>query len=65
VVHTRPAVFAVFEPSPIPFIALMALGFAIGAAGHLYESRTAVATGIALIFLATLLLPLAIYLTDS
>jgi hypothetical protein len=58
-------VLAAFEPSPIPFIALMALGFAVGAAGHLYGSRTAVAGGIAMIFLATLLLPLWIYLTDS
>ena len=56
---------AAFEPSPLPFIALMGLGFAIGAAGHVYGSKTAVATGIGMIFLATLLLPLGLYLTDS
>lgn len=56
---------AVFEPSPLPFIALMGLGFLIGAAGHVYGSKSAVATGIGMIFLATLLLPLGIYLTDS
>ena len=37
---------AAFEPSPLPFIALMALGFAIGIGGHVYKSRTAIATGI-------------------
>jgi hypothetical protein len=58
-------VLAVFEPSPLPFIALMGLGFLIGAAGHVYGSKSAVATGIGMIFLATLLLPLGIYLTDS
>lgn len=58
-------VLAVFDPSPIPFIALMGAGFVVGAAGHLYGSRTLVGTGIAMIFLATLLLPLLIYLTDD
>ena len=35
----RPAVLAVFDPSPFPFIALMGLGFLIGAAGHVYGSK--------------------------
>jgi hypothetical protein len=52
---------AAFTPSPTPFIVLMALGFAIGVAGHLYRSTAAVATGIGLIMLATLLLPLLLY----
>ena len=56
--------FAAFDPSPGPFIALMALGFLVGTLGHVYRSRTAVAVGIALIFMATLLLPLLIYATD-
>jgi hypothetical protein len=54
----------VFDPDPLPFIALMGLGFVIGVAGHIYKSRTAVATGIGMIFVATLLLPLGIYLGD-
>jgi hypothetical protein len=54
----------VFEPDPLPFIALMALGFAIGVGGHLYHSRAAVATGIGMIFVATLLLPLGLYFSD-
>jgi hypothetical protein len=58
------AVLAAFEPSPLPFIALMALGFLIGIGGHVYKSRTAIATGIGMIFTATLLLPLGLYLSD-
>ena len=53
-----------FSPSPLPFIALMALGFLVGVVGHVYRSRPLVATGIGLILLATLLLPLAIYATE-
>jgi hypothetical protein len=55
---------AAFAPSPLPFIALMAVGFLIGVGGHVYRSRAAVATGIGLIFTATLLLPLALSATD-
>jgi hypothetical protein len=54
----------VFDPDPLPFIALMGLGFVIGIAGHIYKSRTTVVTGIGMIFVATLLLPLGIYLSD-
>jgi uncharacterized membrane protein YccC len=54
VVHTAPGV-----EDTQPFLAvLMALGFLVGAAGHLYKSRATVAVGIGLIFLAVLLLPL-------
>ena len=56
---------AAFEPSPLPFIALMGLGFVVGVAGHIYKSRTAIVTGIGMIFVATLLLPLGLYLTDT
>jgi hypothetical protein len=58
-------VLAAFDPSPVPFIALMGLGFLIGVVGHIYRSRTAIATGIGMIFLAALLLPLGLYLSDS
>jgi hypothetical protein len=57
-------VVAAFEPSPLPFIALMGLGFVVGVAGHIYKSRTAIVTGIGMIFVATLLLPLGLYLSD-
>lgn len=62
--HTRPRMLAAFAPSPEPFIALMLVGFLVGTAGHVYGSRTTVAAGIGLIFLATLLLPLGLYLSD-
>ena len=53
-----------FSPSPLPFIALMTLGFVVGVTGHVYRSRALVVSGIGMIFVATLLLPLAIYATD-
>jgi hypothetical protein len=55
---------AAFNPSPTPFVVLMAVGFVVGAVGHVYKSKTLVATGIGLIFMATLGLPLGIYLSD-
>jgi hypothetical protein len=60
----RPVPLAAFDPSPVPFVVLMALGFVLGGVGHLYESKTLIAAGIGLIFLATLGLPLGIYLSD-
>ncbi len=56
---------AAYTPSPYPFIGLMALGFLVGTIGHVYKSKGLIATGIALIFLATLLLPLLLALTDG
>ena len=53
-----------FSPSPVPFVVLMGLGFVVGVTGHVYRSRPLIATGIGLIFVATLLLPLAVYATD-
>ena len=55
---------AAFAPSPEPFLVLMGLGFLVGVGGHVYGSRPAIATGIGLILIATLLLPLALYATD-
>ena len=56
-------VLAAFTPSPLPFIGLMFLGFLVGAIGHVYKSKGAIATGIGMIFLATLLLPLGLALS--
>jgi hypothetical protein len=58
-------VLAAFEPSPVPFLALMGLGFVVGVAGHVYRSRAAVASGVGMIFLATLLLPVVLYLSED
>ena len=49
-----------FRTSPTPFIALMLGGFAVGTFGYLYGSRFIVGIGVAMIFLATLLIPLAL-----
>jgi hypothetical protein len=54
----------VFDRDPLPFIALMGLGFVIGVAGHIYKSRATVAAGIGIIFVATLL-PLGVYISDT
>jgi hypothetical protein len=49
------------DPDVSAFVVVMAIGFLIGTAGHVYKSKTAVATGIAMIFLATVGLPLILY----
>jgi hypothetical protein len=54
------AASAPFRTSPEPFIALAGAGFAIGVLGHLAGSRFLVGLGIAIIFLATLLIPVAL-----
>jgi hypothetical protein len=58
-------VLAAFEPDPLPFIVLMGLGFLVGIGGHVYKSRTAIAAGIGMIFVATILLPLGLYINDK
>ena len=55
---------AAFDPSPVPFVMLMGAGFLIGGLGHLYKSKTMIIIGIGLIFMATLGLPLGLYLSD-
>ena len=55
---------AAFDPSPTPFVVLMGVGFLVGTIGHVYKSNTLIATGIGLIFMATLGLPLGLYLSD-
>jgi hypothetical protein len=52
-----------FNPSPKPYIALLAAGFLIGALGHLFKAKVMIATGIMLIFSATILIPLYVQLT--
>ena len=55
-----------FLPDTIsPYLILMLVGFLVGAGGHLYKSKFVVAIGIVMIFLATLLLPLAVIATEE
>ena len=48
---------------PEAFMALLIAGFVIGTLGHIYKSKTAVATGIVMIFMATVGLPIYLQLT--
>ena len=45
-----------------PYVAMMGIGFFLGVFGHLSRSRWLVVIGILLIFLATLLFPIAVNL---
>ena len=53
-----------FETSPWPFIMLFGAGFGIGVLGHLYGSKVLVAFGIAIVFCATLILPIALSISN-
>jgi len=44
-----------------PLIVLAFVGFVAAVAGHLFQSKTVVATGIAMIFIAVLLFPIFLY----
>ena len=52
-----------WSEEPEKFMALLLLGFAIGILGHLFKVKTMVATGILLVFLATVGLPVWLQLT--
>jgi hypothetical protein len=54
-----------FGANPTPFVVMMGVGFIVALAGHVVRSRTLVATGIGLIFLATFLLPLVLNIARS
>ena len=53
-----------FRVTPRAFIAILIAGFVIGVAGHLVRSRAIVAFGIALIFGATVLVPVLLAITN-
>ena len=48
-----------------PYVSLMMLGFLVGIAGHMTRSRWLVAIGVLMIFLATLVFPLARIATED
>jgi len=54
-----------FGADPKPYVAMMLLGFVVGIFGHVIKSRTAVALGIGLIFVGTLILPLGVFLSKG
>jgi ABC-type transport system involved in cytochrome bd biosynthesis fused ATPase/permease subunit len=51
-----------FEDWRWPLIALAVGGFVLGVLGHLFSSRTAIITGIMLVFMAVLIFPVALYI---
>jgi hypothetical protein len=53
-----------FRVSPSFYVVLLILGFAIGVFGHIIKSKTVVALGIALVFAATVALPVAVALSN-
>jgi hypothetical protein len=52
-----------FRIEPEAFMALLIAGFVIGTLGHIYKAKTMVATGILMIFMATVGLPVYLQLT--
>jgi hypothetical protein len=50
---------------PAPFLAMFGFGFLLAAGGHLYKSNFVVGVGIAIIFLALVLIPVALYVSGS
>ncbi|CAN5585257.1 hypothetical protein BH20ACT15_BH20ACT15_13610 [soil metagenome] len=55
----------IFPDTITPYISLMIGGFFVGIVGHLYGSRLVVGFGIAMIFAATLLLPLGLIVSQD
>ncbi len=51
-----------FSPDPEPYLIVFGIGFAIAVVGHIASSKTLIAAGLLMIFMSTVLLPLAIYL---
>jgi hypothetical protein len=52
------------DASPLPALVLIGLGFLVGITGHVLRNNAAIATGIGLIFVGSLLLPLVVYVTS-
>ena len=51
-----------WRSEPEAFMALLLAGFVIGTLGHLFKSKTMVATGILMVFLATVGIPVYLQL---
>jgi hypothetical protein len=52
------------DASIVPALVLIGLGFVVGVSGHIARSNAAIATGIGLVFLGSLVLPLVVYVTS-
>jgi hypothetical protein len=62
---TPPPVADLLPNSIGPYVGLMLAGFGVAIVGNLSRSRWLVAVGVIMIFLATLLFPLALQLTSD
>jgi hypothetical protein len=56
-------VLVIADASPLPALVLIGLGFVVGITGHVLRNSAAIATGIGLIFLGSLVLPLLVYVS--
>ena len=52
-----------FRVSPTAFIVIFGLGFVVATIGHVVKSRALVAAGLLMVFLATVLVPIALHAT--
>lgn len=50
---------------PAPFLAMFGFGFLVATVGHMYKSNFAVGLGIAIVFGALVLIPVALYVSGS
>jgi hypothetical protein len=50
-----------FSPDPRVYIAVFGIGFMTAVLGHIAQSKTLIAAGLLMIFLSTVILPIAIY----
>jgi hypothetical protein len=50
-----------FSPDPKPYLAVFVIGFMVAVLGHVAQSKTLIAAGLLMIFMSTVLLPVAIY----
>lgn len=60
-----PPIAELLPQSMTPYMALMLIGFLVGIAGHVMRLRLMIVAGIMMIFMATVLFPLAINLTQE
>jgi len=52
-----------FRISPTPFLIMLGVGFLLGVIGHVNKSKSLVAVGVGLVFLATVVIPLYLAIT--
>ncbi len=64
-VDTTPDLALAFPQTISPYLYLMLAGFVVGILGHLFKLKILIGSGILMIALATLLLPMALVLSED